>query len=158
ILGRLTVEDVHRWDLLPPKGQGWPLDIRGRLDLTGQQLELQATSSVVPVTTRFRASDYLSSPHWSATMTWNQFPIAPVMQLARDMGAQIPPKLQMSGSIDGAIGYTGQGGLQGQLVLHDTVVAIRDSPPVRFDEVHLMLDRGKLWLGPAVVRTSEPDA
>ena len=33
IQGRLTVEDVHRWDLLPPAGQGWPLDIRGRLNL-----------------------------------------------------------------------------------------------------------------------------
>ena len=35
IRGRLTVEDVHRWDLLPPHGQGWPLDISGRLDLIG---------------------------------------------------------------------------------------------------------------------------
>ena len=34
IMGRLTIEDVHRWDLLPPQGQGWPLDVRGRLDLT----------------------------------------------------------------------------------------------------------------------------
>ena len=157
ILGRLTVEDVHRWDLLPPKGQGWPLDIRGRLDLTGQQLELQATSSVVPLTTRFRASGYLTRPHWAVTMTWNQFPIAPVLQLARDMGAQIPPKLQMNGSIDGAIGYSGQGSFQGQLVLHNTAVAIPDSPPVRFDQVHLMVDRGKLWLSPSVVRTSEQD-
>jgi hypothetical protein len=157
ILGRLTVEDVHRWDLLPPKGQGWPLDIRGRLDLTGQQLELQATSSVVPLTTRFRASSYLTRPLWAVTMTWNQFPIAPVLQLARDMGAPVPPKLQMNGSIDGAVGYSGQGSFQGQLVLHNTAVAIPDSPPVRFDQVHLMVDRGKLWLSPSVVRTSEQD-
>jgi len=44
ILGRLNVEDVHRWDLLPTKGQGWPMDIRGQLDLVAQQLELQSTS------------------------------------------------------------------------------------------------------------------
>ena len=29
IAGRLNVEDVHRWDLLPPQGQGWPLDVSG---------------------------------------------------------------------------------------------------------------------------------
>jgi hypothetical protein len=157
ILGRLTVEDVHRWDLLPSKGQGWPLDIRGRLDLTGQQLELQATSAVVPITTRFRASDYLSHPHWAVTMTWNQFPIGPVVQLATDMGVRFPPQLQLNGTIDGAIGYSGSGGFEGQLVLHDTAVTIPDSPPVRFEQVHVMVDHGKIWLAPAQVRTAEHD-
>jgi hypothetical protein len=157
ILGRLAVEDVHRWDLLPSKGQGWPLDLRGRLDLTGQQLELQATSTVVPITTRFRASDYLVHPHWAVTMTWNRFPIGPVVQLATDMGARFPPKLQLSGIIDGAIGYSGSGGFEGQLVLHDTAVTIPDSPPVRFDEVHVMVDHGKIWLAPALVHTAEHD-
>ncbi|HEV3330952.1 MAG TPA: hypothetical protein VG096_08230 [Bryobacteraceae bacterium] len=157
ILGRLTVEDVHRWDLLPSKGQGWPLDLRGRLDLTGQQLELQATSAVVPITTRFRASDYLSNPRWAVTMTWNRFPIGPVVQLATDMGASFPPKLGLTGTIDGAIGYSGPGGFEGQLVLHDSAVTIPDSPPVRFDEVHVMVDHGKIWLAPALVHTAEHD-
>ena len=157
ILGRLTVEDVHRWDLLPSKGQGWPLDLRGRLDLTGQQLELQATSAVVPITTRFRASNYLSHPHWAVTMTWNQFPIGPVVQLATDMGARFPPKLQLNGTIDGAIGYSGSGGFEGEVVLHDTAVTIPDSPPVRFDQVHVMVDHGKIWLAPALVHTAEHD-
>ena len=157
ILGRLTVEDVHRWDLLPPKRQEWPLDLRGRLDLTAQQLELQATSAVVPLTTRFRASSYLSNPRWAVTMTWNQFPIAPVVQLAADMGFHFPPKFGLTGSIDGAIGYSGPGGFEGQLVLHDTAVTIPDSPPVRFDEVHVMVDHGKVWLPPALVHTAEHD-
>ncbi len=157
ILGQLTIQDVHRWDLLPPKGEGWPLDLRGRLDLTGQQLELQATSAVVPLTTRFRASEYLSRPRWAVTMTWKEFPVAPLMQLARDMGTPIPAKLQMNGSIDGVIGYSGQSGLQGQLVFHHTAVTIPDSPAVAFDEVRLLLGAGKLWLPPAVVRTAEQD-
>jgi hypothetical protein len=158
ILGRLTVEDVHRWDLLPSKGQGWPLDLRGRLDLTGQQLELQATSAVVPITTRFRATNYLANPHWAVTMTWNRFPIGPVVQLATDMGAHFPPKLGLNGTIDGAIGYSGSGGFEGQLVLHDTAVTIPDSPPVRFEEVHVMVDHGKIWLAPALVHTEHDEA
>jgi hypothetical protein len=157
ILGRLTIEDVHRWDLLPSKDLGWPLDLRGRLDLSSQQLELQATSTVVPITTRFRASNYLSNPHWAVTMTWNRFPIGPVLQLATDMGAHFPPKLGLSGTIDGAIGYSGSSGFAGQLVLHDTALTIPDSAPVRFDEVHVLVDRGKFWLAPALVHATEHD-
>src|ERR1019366_1742377 len=44
IAGRVDVEDVHRWDLLPMGGHGWPFDIRGRLDLVAQQLDLQSNS------------------------------------------------------------------------------------------------------------------
>jgi len=157
ILGRVTIEDVHRWDLLPPKGAGWPLDIRGRLNLTAQELELQSTSSVVPVTVRFRASDYLSQPHWAVAVNWNRFPTAPVLELARHMGAQLPPKLELSGTIDGAIGYSGQGSFQGQLALHDAAVTIPDSPPVRFDEAYVMVDHGHIRLSPAVVHTVEQD-
>jgi hypothetical protein len=154
IMGRLVIEDVHRWDLLPPKGQGWPMDIQGRLDLVAQQLELQSTSSVVPLTARFRASDYLSRPRWAATFTWNRFPIRPVLQLAADMGVQFPAKLRIDGSIDGAIGYSNPGVLQGELVLHDTSLAMPDSQPLQLDRVQIMAGGGKLWLAPSVVRTA----
>ena len=155
ILGRLTIQDVHRWDLLPPKGAGWPLDVRGRLNLTAQQLELQSTSSVVPVTVYFRASDYLAQPRWAVAVNWNRFPVAPVLELARHMGAQLPPKLQLSGTIDGAIGYSGQGSFQGQLALHDTSVSIPDSPPVLFDQAYVTVEQGNVRLSPAVVHTSD---
>ncbi|HLI85920.1 MAG TPA: hypothetical protein VKV17_18545 [Bryobacteraceae bacterium] len=154
IMGRLTIEDVHRWDLLPPKGQGWPMDIQGRLDLVAQRLELQSTSSVVPLTARFRASDYLSRPRWAATFTWNRFPIRPVLQLAADMGVRLPARLRIDGSIDGAIGYSNPGGLQGELVLHNTSLDMPDSQPLRLDQVHVMAGGGKLWLAPSVVRTA----
>jgi hypothetical protein len=157
ILGRLNVEDVHRWDLLPTKGQGWLMDLRGRLDLVAQQLELQSTSAAVPVTTRFRAANYLSRPRWGATFTWNRFPIGPVLQLAADLGAPLPPKLRINGSIDGAIGFSNPGGWQGELVLHDTAVTIPDSQAVRFEQMHLLAGKGKLWLAPAVLRTADDE-
>jgi hypothetical protein len=160
ILGRLNIEDVHRWDLLPPKGQGWPLDIRGRLDLVAQQLELQSNSpgnAPLPLWVRFRANDYLSQPRWAVTVSWNQFPLAPLMELARHMGAQFPPKLKLSGSMDGAIGYSGQGSFQGELAFHDTAVTIPDSPPVRFEQAHMVVDHGHVRLSPAVVRTADQD-
>jgi hypothetical protein len=160
ILGRLNIEDVHRWDLLPGNGQAWPLDLRGRLDLIAQQLELQSNSpgnAPLPLWVRFRANDYLLKPRWAVTVNWNQFPVAPLMELARHMGAQFPPKLKLSGSMDGAIGYSGQGSFQGQLAFHDTALTIPDSPPIRFEQAYMVVDHGHVRLSPAVVRTADQE-
>jgi hypothetical protein len=160
IQGRLTIEDVHRWDLLPPKGQGWPIDVRGRLNLLAQQLELQsstAQNATPPLWVRFRATDYLSQPHWAVAVNWNRFPVEPLMELATHMGAQFPPKLGLSGTMDGAIGYSGEGSFQGQLGFHEAALTIPDSPPVRFDQAYVILDHGHVRLSPAVVHTADQD-
>ena len=159
--GRLHIEDVHRWDLLPTaRGQDWPLDIRGRLDLVSQQMELQTTSASnteLPLTVRFRASDYLSQPHWAVAVNWNHFQAAPLLELARHMGAQIPPKLQLGGTIDGALGYSGEGSFQGELAFHDAALTIPDSPPVRFDQARIVVGQGHIYLAPSLVRTGDQD-
>lgn len=160
ITGRLDITDVHRWDMMPGNSQGWRQQILGRLDLIGQQIELHSTSegnATLPLTVHFRATDYLSQPHWAVGLNWNHFPVAPIMELARHMGAQFPPKLQLTGTMDGAIGYTGQGSLQGALGFHDTALAIPDSPPVRFEQAHIILGNGHARLSPTVVRGGEND-
>jgi hypothetical protein len=154
ILGRLNITDVHRWDLLPTKGNGFPLNIRGQLDLIKQQLYLESNSArdiPLPLSVRVRISDYLSQPHWAVGINWNHFPTGPLMQLARDMGAQFPPKLQLGGTVDGAIGYSGQGSFQGTLGFHDAAVTIPDSPPVRFENAYLVMDHDHVRLSPASV-------
>jgi len=158
INGRLTIEDVHRWDLLPPQGQGWPIDVMGRLDLTSQQLELQSSSAAnttPPLTVRFRATDYLAQPHWAVAVNWNRFPVAPLMDLATHMGAEFPPKLKLSGSMDGAIVYSGEGSFQGQLGFHNAAVTIPDSPPVGFEQAYVIVDHGHIRLSPALVHTAD---
>jgi hypothetical protein len=160
ITGRLDISDVHRWDLMPNQGQGWPLDIRGRLDLMAQQLELHsntAGNTTLPLSVHFRATSYLSQPHWALAVNWNRFPAAPLLELALHMGAQVPPKLQLSGTMDGAIGYSGQGSFQGQLAFHDAALTIPDSPPVRFEQAHMVFDHGHARLSPAVVRSADGD-
>ena len=125
ITGRLDIGDVHRWDMMPGNSQGWRQEIRGRLDLIGQQIELHsntAGNTTLPLAIHFRATDYLSQPHWGVAVNWNHFPVAPIMELARHMGAQFPAKLQLTGTMDGAIGYTGSGSLQGALGFHDTAL------------------------------------
>jgi len=160
INGRLTIEDVHRWDLLPPKGQGWPIDVEGILNLTSQHLELQSSSAAnttPPLTVRFRATDYLAQPHWAVAVNWNRFPVAPLMDLATHMGAEFPPKLKLSGTMDGAIVYSGEGSFQGQLGFHDAAVTIPDSPPVGFEQAYVIVDHGHIRLSPAVVHMADQD-
>ncbi|MBZ5584767.1 MAG: hypothetical protein LAQ30_21665 [Acidobacteriia bacterium] len=159
VTGRLSIEDVHRWDLLPPQGQGWPLDIGGKLDLISQQVELQSNSgrgAPLPVWIRFRAADYLSRPRWAVAVNWNQFPVEPIMELARHMGAQVPPRLKLNGTMDGAVSYSDQG-LQGEVAFRDAALTIPDSPPVGFEQANIVFSPGHARLAPALVRTADQE-
>jgi hypothetical protein len=160
ISGGLSIEDIHRWDLMPPKGNEWPLAVQGRLNALAQTIEFEAHSAsreTPPVSVRFRASDYLSAPHWGVSVNWNQFPLAPLLDLARHMGAEVPPKLKVAGTVDGAIGFSGGGSMQGELGFRDTAVTIPDSAPMRFEKARLLFDRGHLHLAPAIVHTAQDD-
>jgi hypothetical protein len=160
ISGNLLVENVYRWDLLPPHGQGWPFRLAGRLNLPGQTLELESRSAngqVLPLAVRFRSYQYLSQPRWSVLLNWNRFPIAPLLELARHMGADLPPKLQMAGWLDGVLGYSGQGGLQGEVDFHNASLVIPDSQPLRAEQARLIFDHGHARLQPAVVRTAQDE-
>ena len=160
IAGRLNIEDVHRWDLMPPYGQGWPLDVRGRLNLPGQDLEIESGSvngAALPLEVRLHASNYLAQPRWAASIRWNRFPLGPLLELARHMGLEVPPKLELDGAVDGAVGYSGAGSLQGQLALHDAAVTIPDAPPLTLDQASIVLDGGHARLAPTLVRTAGQD-
>jgi hypothetical protein len=159
IAGQVSIEDVHRWDLLPPKGLSWPFNLQGRLDLTRQRLEMVSSSSqmaVLPLSVRFRLSDYLFQPHWGVSVNWNQFPTGAVLELARHMGVPVPARLKMTGIVDGAIGYEGRGRVQGALSFHNTVLAMPDSPAVHFDEAAVVFADGHARLSPAVARVPLP--
>lgn len=160
ITGRLVVEDVHRWDLLPAHGRNWPLEVRGRLDLLAHRLELESTSSereALPLSLRMELADFLAEPRLSVAVNWNRFPLGPVLDLARHMGAQLPARLQLSGTLDGTASYDAAGGPEGELAFRDTAVTIPDSPPIRFEEARLLFDRGGVRLAPSVARTAEDD-
>jgi len=160
IYGNVLLQDIHRWDQMPPHGNEWPFNLSGRLNLPAQKIEVETSSAsreTPPISVRFRASDYLAQPHWGVSMNWNQFPLASLVELARHMGAQIPPKLKVAGTVDGAIGYAGQGSLQGVLGFRNTAVTIPDSAPMRFEAAQMLFDRGHLHLAPAVVRMAQDD-
>ncbi|HUE00261.1 MAG TPA: hypothetical protein VMR62_11870 [Bryobacteraceae bacterium] len=160
ISGRMDVEDVHRWDRMPPYGQSWPLRLAGRLNLPAQTVEVESTTAggeTLPLAVRFRCSDYLSQPHWGVALNWNRFPAGPLLDLARHLGADLPPKISVSGTLDGVLGYEAQGSLQGQLDFHDASVATLGSPPIRSAEALLIFGGGLARLAPAEVRTAQDE-
>jgi len=65
--------------------------------------------------------------------------------------------LNVTGSLDGVLGYTGQGSLQGELDFHDASIAIPDSPPIRSQQARLIFDGGHARLSPAEVRTAQDE-
>jgi len=160
ISGSMDVVGVHRWDRMPPYGQSWPLRLAGRLNVPAQTVEMESTTAggeTLPLAVRFRCTDYLSQPHWGVALNWNRFPAGPVLDLARHLGADLPPKLNVTGSLDGVLGYQGQGSLQGELDFHDASIAIPDSPPVRFEQARLIFGGGHAKLAPALVRTAQDE-
>src|SRR5260370_354500 len=73
VTGDLNITDIHRWDLMPPKGEGWTLNYRGLLDMRSHQLEVGTVAQEnqpQPVSVKFRLADYLSSPKWAASVTF----------------------------------------------------------------------------------------
>jgi hypothetical protein len=159
ISGNMDIEGVHRWDRMPPYGQSWPLRLAGRLNVPAQIVEMESSTAggeTLPLAVRFRCSDYLSQPHWGVALNWNRFPAGPVLDLARHMGADLPPNLNVTGSLDGVLGYTG-GSLEGVLDFHDASIAMPDSPVVRSQQARLIFDRGHAKLQPAIVRTAQDE-
>ncbi|MDQ2901898.1 MAG: hypothetical protein M3Y07_19195, partial [Acidobacteriota bacterium] len=162
--GRLNIEDVHRWDQSVPKGEGWPLILSGRLNAPAQELELYARvagrtpKNAKPIlSAEYRVTGYLSQPHWGVLVNCDRFPLEPLMAFARHMGVPAPEQLHITGTLDGSVGYTGQGAIDGQLAFHDTALALPDSTPVQFEDARVVLTGGHGHLTPAIARTAQSD-
>lgn len=156
--GSVEVADVHRWDQMPPYGRHWPLRVAGRLNLPAQTIEMESSTAggeTSPLTVRFRCANYLSQPHWGVSLNWNQFPAGPVLDLARHMGAAVPGSLSMTGLLDGVLGYSGQGSLEGRLAFHDVAIGMPNSPPIRSAAGQLVFDRGHVRLESTPVLTAQ---
>jgi hypothetical protein len=161
IAGSMQVDDVHRWDQMPPYAQRWPLRLAGRLNMPAQIIEMESTTAggqTLPLAVRFRCANYLSQPRWGVALNWNRFPAGPVLDLARHMGVAAPPKLTLTGSLDGVLGYSGQGSLQGELDFHDASIAMPDSPAIQSASARVIFDRGHAKLAPALVHTAQDEA
>jgi hypothetical protein len=154
ITGDLNITDVHRWDLMPPKGEGWTLNYKGVLNLPGHQLEIETIvpqGQVQPVGVKLHLADYLASPKWAASITFRDLPAASMVETARHMGAPFLSSIQLDGRVNGVIGYSNARGIQGELVLDNTSLKSSGETSAGFESAGLLFTNNGMTFGPAQV-------
>jgi hypothetical protein len=154
ITGSLQLSEIHRWDMLPPYAQGGRMEFRGRLDLPGQQLEIETVPAVDSTAiVRFRASKYLTSPMWGISVELNRYPLQPLVETVHHMGEQLPDSLTATGFVVGAVAYSPGEGLHGSLLLQEATLSAPNTPLVQFDEARIIMDGSRIRLAPTIVRS-----
>jgi AsmA family len=158
ITGDLNISDVHRWDLMPSPGEGWTLNYRGSLNLNGHHLDLATIDSPPgppsqpdPVSAEFRLDNYLAAPKWSGSLRFHDLPAASLVETARHLGAPFPPGVQVEGKVEGAVGYSSQSGVAGQLTLASAAVKFPQGGSAQFDSAQVTIADGKMTLAPSAV-------
>ena len=143
--GRLRIEELHGWDQDIPKGENWPLELHGLWSSTAQQLELDATvagKGISPLAVHYLVEQYLTQPRWGASVKLTNFPAGPLVSLARHMGLGIAPGFEVTGAIDGAIGYSVTEGYAGQGRMEQATVKWPDNPVVKIDKAEILVTHG----------------
>jgi hypothetical protein len=154
ITGDLNITDVHRWDLMPPKGEGWTLNYRGLLNLPAHQLDVETVAppgQVQPVAVKLRLPDYLSSANWAASFTFRDLPAASLVETARHMGAPLLAGIQVDGRVNGVVGYSNSAGLQGELALANASMKTSHEDSAEFDAARVLFANNAIAFGPADV-------
>ncbi len=161
ISGNMNVSGLHRWDLMPAQGDGWPFAFQGKLDLPGQNLELETSAApgqTTPVTLRFSAANYLLAPRWSITAALRDLPASGVADAARHFGLPLPPGIGILGTVEGTVDYSTQTGVSGDLTLLNATIAPNDgsrAASAAVERAALSIHSGRLVFGPADVLLPE---
>lgn len=156
ITGSISINDVHRWDLMPAPGEGWTLNYRGLLNLDGHHLELStlqpaAASQPDPVSAQFVLDDYLAAPRWSGRLEFHDLPAGSLTETAQHMGAPIAPGVQVDGKVNGSISYSTALGASGDLTLRSGAVKFPEGGSAQFDSAQVNIANGKAVLHPVEV-------
>ena len=162
ISGNLNMSGLHRWDLMPAQGDGWPFAFEGKLDLPGQNLHLETAAAhgqSVPVALRLAVDNYLLAPRWSITAVLRDLPASGVADAARHFGLPLPPGIGIQGAVGGTLGYATESGVSGDLTLLHSTIAPNDSAGPQssaiVEHAALSIHSGQLLFGPAEVHMPE---
>lgn len=155
VSGDLRVDDIHRWDLMPNKGDGWELKYGGYVDLRNQHIEIDTSSpdnQNAPVTVKFVAANYLTAPQWTASVLFHQLPAASLLETARHLGAPFPESAVLAGKVDGEVGYSRNEGVQAKLEITEASVKFPKGGSTEFASAPVRIANNELTFGPAEIR------
>ncbi len=152
----VQLEDIHRWDVMPPYAQGGPLRFRGKLNLVSQELAVETVPEPrSALLVRFRAANYLSKPEWGVNVAFKGLPVARVLDVARHMGFTFTQSIEAEGVAAGVVGYSPTQGVQGSADLRGTKVKVRGGAPFVLEEGLLVVSGNRIHLAPALVRSGD---
>lgn len=153
--GGATLEDIHRWDAMPPYAEPVALTLRGRLDLEAQRLEVEAASGVAgTLSVRWRLSDYLRRPRWALVMSCQGLDVTPLAAAARRAGAPLG-EVSLDGRLLGALGYSPETGWQGRFRLEAGRWAAQGGLTVTSPRLEFLLSRGTLQILPSLLTAGD---
>lgn len=157
ISGELRLEDVHRWDLLPSSGEDWRIRYRGQADLPAQLMALNTvpirSGEATPVVLQVHASDFLGRADWSIFAELHKAPLGDLLPLAKRMGLAIPQDAQVTGALDGVIGFSKTSGLEGGVAISDATASLPNVPPLRSASAHVTISGDRMHLDRAAIDT-----
>ncbi|HML15563.1 MAG TPA: hypothetical protein VK419_01000 [Bryobacteraceae bacterium] len=160
IAGQFAVDDLRRSDMPQRRGTAWHTGYKGTLDLHNERLDLAnaADPANAPVALKFRAWDFLTAPHWDASAAVKQIPLGALVDVARQMGAPLPDKLEAEGSVSGDARFSEPEGLVGRVELQNASVTLPDAQPLKAANAALEINGPTLTMEPATVRLGENES
>ena len=159
--GALRIEDIHRWDLMPNKGEGWTLNYAGLLNVPGQQVNIETRSTDPqgsPIEGTFAATDYLTSPQWRAVFRFHDLPAASLLETARHMGAQLPAGATVDGKLNGELAYTQPAGMSGRLLLNSATFKFPQGGVTEFASAPVAIANSTVQFGPVDIQFDDEQA
>lgn len=161
IEGRVRLDEVQRWGWLLPAEGGPALALAGKLDLTGERLELNtmaADGAPAPLSVRLRAIDYWTAPRFAGLVTLRGVPLNSLRELAENLGVTVPRHVAADGSLEGAVGYSEATGLTGLVRLSAASVAAGEAARLELPQADIVLGGQRLALMPSRVVLDESSA
>lgn len=152
------LSDIHRWDMMAGKSEGWPVDLRGVLDLHQQSVKFEIAppkSGKSPVALKVFIHDFLSTPRWAALLTLHDLAADPLMAVARHMGVGLPPALSLDGKVEGVLGYSTGGGFQGGVQMSEATAMALDQAPMKIPAAQILVSDTRAELKPARFELAE---
>ncbi|HTA44744.1 MAG TPA: hypothetical protein VK789_19990 [Bryobacteraceae bacterium] len=144
VAGRMTISNLHGWSQSPPGGGEWRFSVGGAINMPGQVIDLNASTKLAgtqaPLQIHYRVADYLGRPRWGVSANLNRFPLAPIPEIARNLGFPIPADFKFDGTADGAVGYSvpeGSPRMDGALNVSNSTLSVAGAPPLRLPNAEL---------------------
>ncbi len=155
VTGDLRLEDVHRWDLLPARGENWAVHYAGNLDLPMHRLDLKTVSpqhgQIAPVVLHLRVNDFLARASSSVLAELNAAPAQDLLPLATRMGLSLPNGADLRGLLNGAIGYASGTGWAGGFMISNAEAILPGASVMRAAAANVTISGDHAHFDPAII-------